>query len=29
VRVEGLPDAIAGVGVGGKAVIVGELTFRL
>ena len=29
VRVEGLPDAIAGVGVGGTAVIVGELTFRL
>jgi trans-2,3-dihydro-3-hydroxyanthranilate isomerase len=29
VRVEGLPDAIAGVGVGGKAIIVGELTFRL
>jgi trans-2,3-dihydro-3-hydroxyanthranilate isomerase len=28
VRVEGLPDAIAAVGVGGTAVIVGELTFR-
>ena len=29
VRVEGLPDAIAGVGVGGKAVIVGDIEFRL
>jgi trans-2,3-dihydro-3-hydroxyanthranilate isomerase len=29
VRVEGLPDAVAGVAVGGTAVIVGELTFRL
>lgn len=29
VRVEGMPDAIAGVGVGGSAVIVGEVTFRL
>ncbi|MBA2282124.1 MAG: PhzF family phenazine biosynthesis protein [Acidimicrobiia bacterium] len=28
VRVDGLPDAIGGVGVGGSAVIVGELTFR-
>jgi trans-2,3-dihydro-3-hydroxyanthranilate isomerase len=28
VRVEGLPDAIAAVGVGGSAVVVGELTFR-
>jgi trans-2,3-dihydro-3-hydroxyanthranilate isomerase len=27
VRVEGLPDAVAAVGVGGSAVIVGELTF--
>jgi trans-2,3-dihydro-3-hydroxyanthranilate isomerase len=27
VRVEGLPDAIAGVGVGGSAVVVGDLTF--
>jgi trans-2,3-dihydro-3-hydroxyanthranilate isomerase len=29
VRVEGLPDAIAAVGVGGSAVVVGEATFRL
>lgn len=29
VRVEGLPDAIAAVGVGGSAVIVGDATFRL
>ena len=29
VRVEGLPDAIAAVGVGGQAVIVGEATFDL
>lgn len=28
-RVEGLPDAIASVAVGGSAVLVGELTFRL
>jgi trans-2,3-dihydro-3-hydroxyanthranilate isomerase len=28
VRVEGLPDAIAAVGVGGSAVVVGELTFH-
>jgi trans-2,3-dihydro-3-hydroxyanthranilate isomerase len=28
VRVEGLPDAVAGVAVGGTAVIVGELTFK-
>lgn len=28
VRVEGLPDAIAAVGVGGAAVVVGEATFR-
>lgn len=28
VRVEGLPDAIAAVGVGGSAVVVGELTYR-
>jgi trans-2,3-dihydro-3-hydroxyanthranilate isomerase len=29
VRVEGRPDAVAAVGVGGTAVLVGELTFRL
>lgn len=29
VRVEGLPDAIAAVGVGGRAVVVGELDLRL
>jgi trans-2,3-dihydro-3-hydroxyanthranilate isomerase len=29
VRVEGMPGAIAAVGVGGSAVIVGEATFRL
>jgi trans-2,3-dihydro-3-hydroxyanthranilate isomerase len=29
VRVEGLPDAVAAVGVGGSAVIVGELSLRL
>lgn len=28
VRVEGMPGAIAAVGVGGSAVVVGELTFR-
>jgi trans-2,3-dihydro-3-hydroxyanthranilate isomerase len=27
VRVEGLPDAVAAVGVGGSAVVVGEATF--